>query len=178
MQVWKNRENFKLVYMEVVHVYHSSIFVPGDTQGNLWCRYIKLSPNLLQNFKWSIFVLYPLSISWLVKPDLRPVRTGASNWIDVDWTYILDQLCPHLIHIAQKWIISGLKLDWANPGRVGGLDLDRKWIITGNEIFTWQGHSLIEAHVCRNVERSLNTQETHCCIYGSRQCPKPAGCNI
>ena len=44
---------------------------------------------------------------------------------------------------------SGSKLDLANPRMVGGLDLD--WIITGNELFTWPVHSLIEAHVATGL---------------------------
>ena len=68
--------------------------------------------------------------------------------MDTCWSN-LDQSCPHLIHIVWKWIVSGLKLDWANPHTVGGLDLDWKWIITGNEVFMWQALLWIEAGVCR-----------------------------
>ena len=63
---------------------------------------------------------------------------------------------------------------------VDGLDLDRKWIITGNEVFTWQAHSLIEACVVENVEQSLErTRNKRIVVFtGSRQCPKPAGWDI
>ena len=37
---------------------------------------------------------------------------------------------------------SGSKLDWANPRTVGGLDLDRKWIITGSGLSPEMKHSL------------------------------------
>ena len=58
---------------------------------------------------------------------------------------------------------------------VGGLDLDQKWIITGNEV------SLIEKHVCRCQVVVGVHKKKHCCIrvcMGSRQCPKPAGWDI
>ena len=107
---------------------------------------------------------------------------ACPHWcFKLDWCGLnLDQSCPHLIHIARKWIVSGSKLDWANPRTVGGLDLDRKWIITGNEVFTWQAHSLIEARVVENVERSLErTRNEHIVVFtGSRQCPKPAWWDI
>ena len=112
---------------------------------------------------------------------LRRVCTGASK---LDWCGLnLHQSCLHLIHIhvAQKWIVSRLKLDWANPRTVGWLDLDRKWIITGNTVFTWQSHSLIEAHVCRRCQAVLvggYKERTHCCMYGEQTGPDPAGCDI
>ena len=88
--------------------------------------------------------------------EVKPVEACPHWRFKLDWCGLnLDQSCPHLIHIARKWIVSGSKLDWANPCTVGGLDLDRKWIIAGNEVFKWQKHSLIEAHVVENVKWSL-----------------------
>ena len=81
----------------------------------------------------------------------------------------LDQSCPHLIHIAWKWIVSRSKLDWASPCTVGGLDLDQKWIITGNEV------SLIETHVCRcQVVVGVYKKEPllYTCMYGEQTVSK------
>ena len=63
---------------------------------------------------------------------------------------------------------------------VGGLDLDRKWIITGNEVITWQSYSLIEARVVEDVERwsDCTRNESVVVFVGSRQHPKPAGRDI
>ena len=52
----------------------------------------------------------------------------------------LDQSCLHLIHIARKSTVSKLKLEWGNRLMVGGLDLDRKWIITRNEVHVFSGN--------------------------------------
>ena len=69
-------------------------------------------------------------------------------------------------------IRSQLDRDRANPPLVGGLDMDRKWIITGNEVITWQAHLLIEAHIYRRRLSGCRTvQETNALLYvGSRQC--------
>ena len=71
-------------------------------------------------------------------------------------------------------MVSGSKLDWANPWTVGGLDLDQKWIITGIEAFTWQSHSLIEAHVCRRYPTVIGVykKRTHSCMYGEQTVSK------
>ena len=46
----------------------------------------------------------------------------------------------------------------------GGLDLDRKWIITGNEIIMWQAHLIIEACVCKKCQ-AVVVQETNVLLY-------------
>ena len=94
---------------------------------------------------------------------------ACPHWrFKLDWCGLnLDQSCPHLIHIPRKWILSRSKLDWANPCTVGGLHLDREWIITGNEVLKWQAHSLIETHVRRKCRAFVGVYKklTHCCIY-------------
>ena len=64
--------------------------------------------------------------------------------------------------------------DRANQPLVGGLDLDQKWIITGNEVITWQAHSLIEARVCRGHQAvvGLYKKRTCCCMYGEKTVSK------
>ena len=64
--------------------------------------------------------------------------------------------------------------DRANPPLVGGLDLDRKWIITGNEVITWQAHSLIEVRVCRRRRAVLGLyrKRMRCCMYGEQTVSK------
>ena len=52
---------------------------------------------------------------------------------------------------------------------MGGLDLDRKWIIIGNELITGQSHLLIEAHVCRcRAVVEVYKKQTHCWMHGEQ----------
>ena len=59
--------------------------------------------------------------------------------------------------------------DRASPPLVVGVDLDQKWIITGNEVIMWQSHPLIEAHVCRSWRAvvGLYKKQTRCCMWGA-----------
>ena len=41
--------------------------------------------------------------------------------------------------------------DQASPPLVGRLDLDWKWIVTGNEVIMWRAHSLIEVRTRMNA---------------------------
>ena len=80
----------------------------------------------------------------------------------------------HLIHIVRNWIVSGSRLDWANPRMVGRLNLDRNLITTRKEVFTWQAHSLIEARVCRKcrVVVGVYKKRMHCCMCGEQTVSK------
>ena len=72
--------------------------------------------------------------------------------------------------------LRGSNRDPANPHLVGGLDLDRKWILTGNEIsrdnlICWK-HTVEE-----NVKRSTDCGRDDCIVgcMRSRGCTKLAG---
>ena len=92
--------------------------------------------------------------SWICRNfvvELRPVSTSTS--IAIGPTSILSAL----VHVfdCNRFDCNRFDCNRANPPLVGELDLDQKWIITGNEAIMWPAHSLIKAHVC--------------CMYGEKQ---------
>ena len=98
---------------------------------------------------------------------VRLVRTGASIVIESQSNLV--QFRPNLCTFLHRLIcVDQIAIEPIHPWQIDGLDLLQKWIITGNEVITWQLHLLIEAHVCERCQAVLGVpkKQTHCWMYG------------
>ena len=95
---------------------------------------------------------------------LRLVRTGASIAIELQ-SDLVQSCMSALARVFAQADLCRSDRDRTNPHWVDGLDLDRKWITTGNEVITWLSNSLIEARVCTKCHAVVGTykKRTCCC---------------